>query len=147
MTLPMAEQKFQELLRHNEYVSFSHAGFSLVLTQHKKYAEKPVQSGKLKEAVATAPPDFGALYISCGGSNFTEDDVRKVLAKRAPEHAASIKNKVYGRGIEASITEDFAKLKAWPFFPETAKIGSYVYDLDSGVVSEVLPENFEAGNL
>lgn len=52
-----------------------------------------------------------------------------------------------GRGIEASITEDFAKLKAWPFFPETAKIGSYVYDLDSGVVSEVLPENFEAGNL
>lgn len=32
----------------------------------------------------------------CGGSNFTEDDVRKVLAKRAPEHAASIKNKVYG---------------------------------------------------
>lgn len=64
MTLPMAEQKFQELLRHNEYVSFSHAGFSLVLTQHRKYAERPVKFGKLKEAVATAPPDFGALYIS-----------------------------------------------------------------------------------
>lgn len=88
----------------------------------------------------------------------TDNEVREKISKRAPEHAGTVKDKWFGTfrqwafaivevdvvlilcslGLEESIRQDVATIKAWPFLPTQTKVVGYAFEVETGRVREVV---------
>ncbi|KAH7379053.1 carbonic anhydrase [Cadophora sp. MPI-SDFR-AT-0126] len=81
-------------------------------------------------------------HSDCGGLNTTDDEVRSKLSKRAPTHAHEVQDTVFGTfrdiGLDESIRQDVETIKNWAFLPQEAKVLGYAFDIETGIVREVI---------
>jgi carbonic anhydrase len=95
--------------------------------------------------------------LDCGSLAFNDEEIREVIKTNDPNSpggpwkpaalawAESIafqpfivgKNETVLQGIENSVTQDVAYLKAHPLIKESIKITGYVFDLETGKVTQV----------
>ena len=78
--------------------------------------------------------------IDCGMTHFNDSDIKKALLEIAPSDEVNIKAASFGgiiRGVEESVREDVALLKASPWIKDSTNIVGLKYDIDTGLLSEV----------
>ncbi|CAG8956586.1 hypothetical protein HYFRA_00003975 [Hymenoscyphus fraxineus] len=79
-------------------------------------------------------------HTDCGMSHFHDAEVKKSLSELAPEEKGNIDGMKFGEiknGIEKSLREDMAILKASPFIKKTTQIVGLAYDTKTGILTEV----------
>ncbi|TVY54111.1 Uncharacterized protein LCER1_G007010 [Lachnellula cervina] len=85
-------------------------------------------------------------HTDCGMTHFYDDDVKKALFKLSPEEKVAIEDMKFGEikeGIENSIREDVAILKASPLIKKSTQIIGIAYDIMTGVLTEVVGSKSE----
>ncbi|KIL88437.1 hypothetical protein FAVG1_08517 [Fusarium avenaceum] len=132
----MANLKLKEFLKRNEF------GEALVI---RNAGGRAVDAFRSLEVMGTiAPIDLIVVvhHTDCGALFTTEEEIRSKLSKRAPAHAASIKEKWFGTfrdvGIDESIRQDIEEIRRWSFLPAKAEVVGYSLDIETGAMKEVV---------
>ncbi|TVY81024.1 Uncharacterized protein LSUE1_G004365, partial [Lachnellula suecica] len=85
-------------------------------------------------------------HTDCGMTHFHDADFKKALIELSAENKSSIEGMKFGEitnGIESSIREDIAVLKASPLIKKTTQIVGLAYDIKTGALTEVTEHKSE----
>ncbi|KIM98802.1 hypothetical protein OIDMADRAFT_146505 [Oidiodendron maius Zn] len=82
-------------------------------------------------------------HTDCGGLNITDDEVRQGMFERNPEEAKKVPTTTaFGTfkniGLDESIRRDVAAIKSAPFLRKDLLVLGFAYDLNTGLLREVV---------
>lgn len=75
-------------------------------------------------------------HTDCGMLTFTNDDLWRKLEEETGADASSIDFLPF-RDLEQSVRDDIARIKESPFIPKDIRVRGFVYDVQSGKLTEV----------
>jgi carbonic anhydrase len=79
-------------------------------------------------------------------AHFHDTDIQKALSEIAPQEKERIEASKFGEikgSVEESVLEDLAILKASPLIKQSTQIVGLVYDIKTGILTEVKEEKSE----
>jgi carbonic anhydrase len=79
-------------------------------------------------------------------THFSDADIKKALVEISPDEKADIETWKFGEikgSVEDSVREDVALLKASPLIKDSTQIIGLVWDINTGVLSEVTESKSE----
>lgn len=80
-------------------------------------------------------------HTDCGVTHFHDADVKKALLEIAPAEEEAIQAMKFGEitnGPEQSVKEDVRLIRASPLIRKSTRIVGLVYDIKTGLLSEVI---------
>ncbi|GGU13158.1 beta-class carbonic anhydrase [Nocardioides albus] len=75
-------------------------------------------------------------HTRCAVASNTEVELRAKLAESADQDASWLDLTVVVDDQTRALAEDVAKVRSHPFVPEDVKVGGFIYDVDTGLLSQ-----------
>ncbi|WP_328531455.1 carbonic anhydrase [Nocardioides sp. NBC_00368] len=75
-------------------------------------------------------------HTRCAVASNTEGELRAKLAESAGQDASWLDLTVVVDDQVRALAEDVAKVRSHPFVPEDVKVGGFIYDVDTGLLTQ-----------